>query len=92
MAMAKPVVVTPEAVDGIPAENGRHVLVARTAQEIAQAVTDVLLGRAPADLGLNARARVIEKHNWESNLAHLDELIVPRRPGALSEASAHIAR
>jgi len=77
MAMAKPVVATPEAVEGIAAEDGRHVLIARTAQEIAKAVIDVLLGRAPADLGPNARERVIEKHNWAHNLTRLDELIAP---------------
>lgn len=77
MAMAKPVIATPEAIDGIAAEDGCHVLVARTAQEIAEAVTNVLRGRAPANLGPNARARVIEKHNWASHLKKLDELILP---------------
>jgi sugar transferase (PEP-CTERM/EpsH1 system associated) len=75
MAMAKPVVTTPEALSGIEAEHGRHVLIARSAQEISDAVMDVLLGRAPTGLGANARERVIEQHKWASHLARLDRLI-----------------
>ncbi len=75
MAMAKPLVTTPEALEGIAANDGQHVLVARTAEEIAQAVAKVLLGSVSADLGMRARAQVVEQHNWATQLALLDDLI-----------------
>jgi sugar transferase (PEP-CTERM/EpsH1 system associated) len=91
MAMARPVIATPAALDGIAAENGKHVLIGRTAEEIAAAVADVLRGRAPPALGANARARVIERHDWQSHLAKLDALIAGEGR-ALGERAAHEAR
>jgi sugar transferase (PEP-CTERM/EpsH1 system associated) len=75
MAMARPVVTSPEALDGIVAEPGRDLLVARGANEFADKVAAVLAGTAPESLGANARATVIEHHSWTHHLDRLDELI-----------------
>ena len=75
MAMARPVVTTPEALDGITARAGQDLLVARGAAEFADQVVAVLQGRAPEDLGANARAAVIAHHSWAHHLDKLDELI-----------------
>lgn len=91
MAMARPVIATPEAVDGIAAEDGAHLLIRRTAEEIAAAVADVLKGRAPPHLGARARARVMERHDWLRELARLDALIAGEGR-ASSERAAHEAR
>jgi sugar transferase (PEP-CTERM/EpsH1 system associated) len=75
MAAARPVVVTPEALQGIAAEPGREVLLACDAAAFASAVGDVLLGRSPADLGTRGRAFVLRRHQWAGQLAALDRLI-----------------
>ncbi len=75
MAMARPVVTTPQALDGITAHSGQDLLVASGAAEFADQVLAVLQGRAPDDLGANARAAVIAHHSWGHHLDKLDELI-----------------
>lgn len=75
MAMARPVVTTPEALDGIAARADQDLLVASGAVDFADQVVAVLQGRAPADLGSNARAAVIAHHSWAYHLDKLDELI-----------------
>lgn len=87
MAMARPVVTTPEALDGIAARPGVDLLVARGAQDYAGKVADVLEGRAPEALGANARAAVIEHHSWAHHLDRLDELIAR----VLHEGSRQVA-
>jgi hypothetical protein len=76
MAMARPVVTTPGALEGINAERGRDLLTGATADEFAACVNTVLAGDAPKDLGAQARAFVLAKHQWSTNLATLDALIV----------------
>jgi sugar transferase (PEP-CTERM/EpsH1 system associated) len=75
MAMARPVVTTTGALEGINAEPGRDLLTGDTAGEIAEAVSRVLEGRAPQGLGDAARAYVLKRHEWSANLRRLDELI-----------------
>ena len=88
MAMARPVVTTPEALDGIAACPGRDLLVARSAAEFADKVVAVLDGRAPEGLEAHARAAVIEHHSWTHHLDTLDELIVRALHGDLSQVPA----
>ena len=75
MAAGRPLVVTPEALDGIDAEAGRDVLAPRGAGDFAAAVIDVLTGRARPDLGGNGRAYVLARHQWSTQLAKLDVLV-----------------
>jgi sugar transferase (PEP-CTERM/EpsH1 system associated) len=75
MAMAKPVVVTSAALDGISAIDGEHVLVADSAEEFAAKVVSILHGQAPSRLGQSARARVLSHHDWRAQLTRLDQLI-----------------
>jgi len=74
MAMARPIVTTAGALEGINAGRGREVLVGETADEIAAAVISVLDGRAPTNLGEAARAFVVKNHEWRANLRALDTL------------------
>ena len=83
MAMAKPVVTTPEALDGITAAPGRDLLVASGAAEFADQVVTVLAGKAPENLGANARAAVIAHHSWAHHLGRLDELIAQALHGGV---------
>jgi sugar transferase (PEP-CTERM/EpsH1 system associated) len=75
MAMARPVVTTPGALEGINAQHGRDLLTGTTAEEIAAAVESVLSGRAAPTLGQAARAFVLKHHEWGANLSKLDALI-----------------
>ena len=72
MAMATPVVVSPQALEGIEAEPGRELVLAQDATGFADAVAS-LLGRADNAMGLAARARVERKYSWPSNLACIGE-------------------
>lgn len=75
MAMARPIVTTPGALEGINAVRGRDVLVGETPSEIAEAVVSVLDGRAPPGLGAAARAFVMRNHEWAANMRELDALM-----------------
>jgi sugar transferase (PEP-CTERM/EpsH1 system associated) len=78
MAMARPVVATPQACEGLSARAGEDVLVAQTAAEFVEAVGVVLTGAADG-LGGAARARVEADYDWTRNLAVLDHLFVDAR-------------
>lgn len=72
MAMARPVVASMAAAEGISAQAGREIVVADE-QAFATAVCDVLAG-GQAQLGERARARVNADYRWASNLKVLDIL------------------
>lgn len=72
MAMATPVVVSPQALEGIEAEPGRELVLAQNATGFADAVAS-LLARQDNSMGLAARARVERKYSWPSNLACIGE-------------------
>ena len=72
MAMATPVVVSPQALEGIEAEPGRELVLARDAGCYVDAIA-ALLARGDNQIGLAARARVERKYSWPSNLACIGE-------------------
>jgi len=80
MAMARPAVVTPAALDGIAGIDGEHVLVATDEDAFAHKVIAVLQGTAPPSLGPNARARVLSHHAWDAHLAKVDAIIAATAP------------
>ena len=72
MAMATPVVVSPQALEGIAAEPGRELLLAADAQGFVDTIAQ-LLTRGDDTMGLAARARVEHHYSWPSNLACIGE-------------------
>lgn len=77
MAMARPVVLTPEAATGIAADDGAQWLVSPPQPEamagrVAQLVGDPHTGAA---IGAAARRFVLDHHGWEAMLAPLAGLI-----------------
>jgi len=72
MAMATPVVVSPQALEGIEAEPGTELVLAQDAGSYVDAIA-ALLARADNHIGLAARARVEHKYSWPSNLACIGE-------------------
>ncbi|OQW47436.1 MAG: glycosyl transferase family 1 [Proteobacteria bacterium SG_bin6] len=79
MAMARPVVASPAAAEGI--DHNGALRVADSPAETSAAIGALLdnPGEAAA-LGSAARARVIARYGWNARLAPLDALIDPPRP------------
>lgn len=74
MAMARPVVASTAAAEGI--DHAGTIRVAETARDFADQVVALL--EAPetaAELGTAARAQVIERYGWDARLAPLDALL-----------------
>jgi polysaccharide biosynthesis protein PslH len=76
MAMAKPVVASTTAAEGIDAIDGQHFMVAKDAADEARIVID-LLGdtKRRLTLGKAAREHVIAHYGWDGQLASLDRIM-----------------
>ena len=76
MAMAKAVVASPQALEGIDATPGRDLLVAGEAEAFAAAVVrQIEAGEEERGaLGAAARRYVLGRHDWSGNLARLSRL------------------
>ncbi len=76
MAMAKPVVATAAAYEGLQATPGEHLVIANEPAEIAQEII-ALLGDPARRLGIGnaARRHVTEHYDWNACLAPLDALL-----------------
>ena len=72
--MAKPVIVSPQALEGISAQAGRDLLLASDANEFVGLACDAL-DELPADLGRAARAQVEASYNWDVNMSRVDALL-----------------
>jgi glycosyltransferase involved in cell wall biosynthesis len=83
MAMAKPVIVVPGALEGIDATPGRELVLADDAPSFAKATIRLTAanggttaeGRA---LGLAARRLILERYDWDTCLAGFDKIMRPR--------------
>jgi sugar transferase (PEP-CTERM/EpsH1 system associated) len=75
MAMATPVVVSPQALEGIDAVPGSELVLAEDAAAFAEAVVTLLTGldSAASAIGQAARAKVQSQYSWSSNLACIGE-------------------
>jgi sugar transferase (PEP-CTERM/EpsH1 system associated) len=75
MAMATPVVVSPQALEGIDAVPGSELVLADEPAAFADACAALLAGQdsASAAIGRAARAKVQRQYSWSSNLACIGE-------------------
>ncbi|MGH6878720.1 MAG: glycosyltransferase, partial [Rhizomicrobium sp.] len=87
MAMAKPVVLTPAALEGLSAVPGQDLLVASNARDFADRVSDVLSNDGIA-MSYAARARVERDYSWSRNLARLDPLFEEQLSASSADGSA----
>jgi len=71
MAMARPVVVSAQAAEGLRAEAGRDFILAQGEAEFAQAVVGQLQHPASA---APARESILARYDWARNLAAIDSL------------------
>jgi sugar transferase (PEP-CTERM/EpsH1 system associated) len=76
MAMARPVVATPAACEGLSAIPGRDLVVAESPEQFHEAVCSVLTGKT-ADMGTMARRLIVNDYEWSKNLAVLDNWTAP---------------
>jgi sugar transferase (PEP-CTERM/EpsH1 system associated) len=74
MAMAKPTIVSPEALEGIEAEVGRELLLASDRDAFCSQCLAVLQGMH-GEAGERARARVVNHYSWDYHLAGLDRVL-----------------
>jgi hypothetical protein len=79
MAMARPIVATPEAMEGIPAVAGFAPAVAAEPAALADAAVALL--RAPPRTEPAARAFVLEHCDWQANLRRLEQRLLPPEEG-----------
>lgn len=83
MAMARPVVLTPDAATGIRADDGTHWLVCPPDPAVMAARIELLLADpgAASCIGAAARRFVIEQHGWDAMLAPLGTLVAGPEEG-----------
>ena len=81
MALARPVVASPAAFEGVRAQPGRDLLVADGAEAWAATLRAVLLGQHPG-IGAAGRIAVQRGHDWAATLRRLDPLLERRLVGA----------
>lgn len=75
MAMQKPVIVTPQALEGIHAICGKELLVADNETEFVDQVLSVLENRNAVISGEAARNRIIADYTWDNSLSRLDIML-----------------
>jgi sugar transferase (PEP-CTERM/EpsH1 system associated) len=76
MAMARPVVASPGAFEGIDAVPGEHLLVAADAETQAEAILDLLADPERArGIGNSGRRRMESVYRWEAQLAPLTQIL-----------------
>ena len=87
MALARPVVCTPHALEGIDATPGADLALADTADQFAETVLDLIATpeRAQA-MGVRARQRMVEAYSWEAQMAVLDDVIAKVQSGGVETA------
>jgi sugar transferase (PEP-CTERM/EpsH1 system associated) len=74
MAMGRPTVVTPDALEGIDAEPGAELLLAQTPEAFAEACIACAAPEARA-LGEAARRRVVRAYGWPKQLERFDSFL-----------------
>ncbi|MBI1284105.1 MAG: TIGR03087 family PEP-CTERM/XrtA system glycosyltransferase [Thiobacillus sp.] len=74
MAMARPVIASPQAAEGLRAEAGRDFILAQGEADFAQVVVAQLQSGSSA---AQARACILANYDWDRNLAAIDPLFEP---------------
>jgi len=75
MAMAKPVLASPQAAEGIEARVGKELLVAADGAEFVRQASRLLNQDSAAAIGVAGRARVLASYAWESSLSRFEQLL-----------------
>jgi len=99
MAMAMPVLASPQAMEGIDAQVGTEVLVADGEDEYARTALHLLRHDGAAAIGRAGRARVLASYGWEGSLGAFERLLgegekasAQRRPAPASRDALYAGR
>jgi glycosyltransferase involved in cell wall biosynthesis len=76
MAMAKPVLASPQAAEGIEARVGRELLVAVDETEFVREAARLLEQDSATAVGAAGRARVLASYAWDSSLSRFEQLLM----------------
>ena len=87
LAMAKPVLATPAAWEGIKPFAGQDRLTAEAPADLADKAVALLTDGA-AELGRDGRAFVLANYDWTANVARLRRLLEGAHPGAAAPSTA----
>ncbi|MXO59530.1 TIGR03087 family PEP-CTERM/XrtA system glycosyltransferase [Altererythrobacter salegens] len=80
MAMARPVLLTPQAANGIAARDGEHFVTAGSDAELAERALALLADKPGAEtIGAAARRIVVDTMSWPAMLAGLPEIVAQTR-------------
>lgn len=83
MAMGKPVLASPQALEGIHAEIDRELFVASDGNAFIEKIIALLQAGPNESIGKAARIRILENYSWPNSLARLDALLsVPQLIGS----------
>ena len=74
--MAKPVIVSPQALEGIDAETNHEVILANDAAAFISHIA-AQLSQPDETLGRAARRRVEQTYSWNNSLQRVDRLLEP---------------
>ncbi len=75
MASGTPVVATPLGIEGIDAHDGKDVLIAQTADGLAERTVEVLQNQKKAKaIAQSAKKLILEQYNWKKISSHLDTI------------------
>ena len=77
LSMARPVIATSAAAEGLKSRPKDAMWIADDAQEYAQQCITILRGEIAPQAGASGRQCVIEQYSWASNLARFSELLEP---------------
>ena len=75
MAMAKPVIATPQALEGIEAVRGKEVIVAEDDETLVVQAAEMLTSGERDTIGRQARVRVVNDYGWTPKLARLEAVL-----------------
>lgn len=80
MAMARPVLASPQAAEGIDAKVGSELLVAADETDFVRQAVQVLESDGASCAGAAGRARVVASYAWESSLGRFEHLLSSGAP------------
>lgn len=86
MSMAKTIVVSEQALEGIHAIPGKELILAKDAAQFATAV-DLVLSSPNPEMGVSAREKAILIYGWASNLTRVESILEANTDGAIGSAS-----
>jgi sugar transferase (PEP-CTERM/EpsH1 system associated) len=85
MAMARPVVLTSGALEGIEADPVTEAILADTAEEFAATCCRMATTTDGVAIGAAARGRIITHYDWDATLRRFDDVLRPARFRCLNE-------